>query len=202
LYGLSSEVVAEDQSRRILAAASIVFARFGYNATSVLSIIESAGVSRRTFYDLFAGKADAFGAAHEEAFAVFAERVRLACEYEREWPVKVARAVEAAVEWAAANPSRARLIVAEPFTVGTQRACCYDLLVSRFTPSLRPGRVACKTELSPSLEEALLVSASALVASRLEPKRIGSLSALTPHIAEFLLTPYLGAEKARRQARG
>ncbi len=45
---------------RIIAAASLLFLRDGYAATSVESIASSAGVSKRTFYARFTGKSEAF----------------------------------------------------------------------------------------------------------------------------------------------
>jgi len=56
----SNAPVVAHQRRRILAAATEVFGRQGFDRTAVEDIIGPAGVSRRTFYDLFGGKDDAF----------------------------------------------------------------------------------------------------------------------------------------------
>jgi AcrR family transcriptional regulator len=194
--------VAEDQRRRVLAAVPAALARFGYEGAAVASIIEPAGISRRTFYDLFDGKADAFTAAHEEALALLWARAHPACEREREWPRRVVAAVEAVAEWVAANPLRAHLLVVEPLTAGPGVGYCHDALVSRFAPSLRQGKTACRVDLPPSYEEILLGGISGVVASRLAQGKAASLPTIAPQLAEFLLTPYLDGAEARRIARG
>lgn len=53
-HGLSRGVVAEDQRRRVLAAAAELFAERGYAALSIRALCARAGVSVSTFYANFA----------------------------------------------------------------------------------------------------------------------------------------------------
>lgn len=200
LYGLSSEAIAEDQRRRILAAVGEAVSQRGYHATAVLHIIEPAAVSRRTFYDLFVGKDEAFCAAHSEALALVAERMRFAAEREREWPYEVAAAVAAALRWAATEPSRAHLIVSEPFTAGPRPAFCRDRFIARFAPPLRRGRTYSTAELPAVLETGLLGGVVGVVMARLSRGSPASLLDLVPDLIEVILNPYLGGVEARRIA--
>jgi AcrR family transcriptional regulator len=59
------EVVAESQRERVLVATADAVAEKGYNNASVADVIERAGISRRSFYEHFANKEDAFLAAYD-----------------------------------------------------------------------------------------------------------------------------------------
>src|SRR5437870_1892114 len=59
-HGLSREVVRASQELRIVVATAEVVAAKGYAATTVASIVERAGVSSKTFYELYADLEEAF----------------------------------------------------------------------------------------------------------------------------------------------
>ncbi|MGW6625514.1 TetR/AcrR family transcriptional regulator [Nocardia sp. NPDC055002] len=59
-HDLSREDVREAQRARVVAAAIELFADLGYSQTKVQDITNSAGVSRKTFYELYANKEDVF----------------------------------------------------------------------------------------------------------------------------------------------
>ncbi len=156
----------------------------------MLNIIGSAAVSRRTFYDLYRDKADAFCTVHGETLARLGREVDRACAAEPEWPRGVAAAIAAALSWAAAEPSRAHLLVGEPFS-GPRRGYCHDPLIARFSPHLRRGRAYGQTQLPPGLEELLLGGLAGLAATRLRTGRQAELPGLAADCTEFVLSPYL-----------
>jgi AcrR family transcriptional regulator len=55
-----AEVVEEEKRDRLYRAAEPLFERYGYRKTTVEEICRSAGMSKRTFYELFDDKADLF----------------------------------------------------------------------------------------------------------------------------------------------
>lgn len=63
-HGLTRQEVAAAQRRRLVSATAEVVAELGYGATTVAAIIARAGVSRKTFYEQFADKEEAFLAAY------------------------------------------------------------------------------------------------------------------------------------------
>jgi AcrR family transcriptional regulator len=192
--------VAADQHRRIVAAVGEAISRWGYDGIVVEQIIGLAGVSRRTFYDLFTSKGDAFRVAHAEALALLADEVGAACEGRSELPGKVGAAIPAALEWAARERCRASLVAGGPFSAGPHAAYCHDRLVTHFAPGFRRGRRAPAIAVSPTQEEALLAGLAGIVAARLRSGQAASLPPLAPELVEFALTPYLGAGEARRSA--
>lgn len=62
-HGLTREEVERAQRARILSALADTMAQRGYADTPVSAIIDAAGVSRETFYQLFSSKEDCFAAA-------------------------------------------------------------------------------------------------------------------------------------------
>ncbi len=74
--------VAQNQRERILAAVADVVSVVGYGEMSVEDVIVTAGVSRRTFYEHFSNKHDAFLAAYDTVVAQLLGGVRHAYESE------------------------------------------------------------------------------------------------------------------------
>src|SRR4051794_6979537 len=66
-HGLSRDEVAAQQRNRLLAATVDVVAELGYPETRVVDIIKRAGVSRKTFYELFEDKESCFLATFDVA---------------------------------------------------------------------------------------------------------------------------------------
>ncbi|GAA4671051.1 TetR family transcriptional regulator [Gordonia humi] len=67
-HGLEREDVLASQRRRIFRAALDCVAENGFAGTSIAAIVAGAGVSRRSFYELFADKVDCVGAALDFAY--------------------------------------------------------------------------------------------------------------------------------------
>src|SRR5690242_20639418 len=75
-HGLSREHVVANQRQRILGATLRAAAERGYAGMHVEDIIRGAGVSRRTFYEQFANKQEAFLAAFDMSAALLLAAVR------------------------------------------------------------------------------------------------------------------------------
>src|SRR6202020_1571348 len=77
-HGLSRDHVQADQRQRILDAVADVSSLAGYQEMSIEAICVDAGVSRRTFYDLYSGKEEAFLAAYDAVAARLTDELRAA----------------------------------------------------------------------------------------------------------------------------
>lgn len=197
---LPAEVVVAEQRRRIATGLCGAIDRYGYEAATVRDVIEPVGISRRTFYELYGEKAAVFRVVHEEAIASLGTAVRRACGATPEWPAAVAAGIDAALSWAATDPLRARLALADPHSVGSHLRHCQGRLVRRFNRCLRRGRPDADAELPRRLEAMLLAGSAGAIAEALRDGRAADLPALGPALAEFVLTPYLGTAEARRVA--
>jgi hypothetical protein len=142
--------------------------------------------------------ADAFGA----AFARLQVRIEHAClgEGPFDWPVQVAAAVREALAFAAADPAAADVLTNEALAMGKAGFARYDRMLDHFAADLRRGRAErAEGERLPAITEKAMVGGVAmLIAQRLDRGRATELPNLAPEAIQFVLTPYVGIEEARR----
>ncbi len=93
--------------------------RRGYAGASVSEVIAEAGVSRRTFYDYFEDRNDCFRAAIEDVQETLLGRVRTSLAESVEIRPWIAALTEI-VSFAAAEPDRARFLMAESMGGGAE----------------------------------------------------------------------------------
>ncbi|MFD4351367.1 TetR/AcrR family transcriptional regulator [Nocardia sp. NPDC058518] len=72
-HDLSRDDVRETQRARVVATAIELFADHGYSQTNVQDITKGAGVSRKTFYELYANKEDVFLDAYQAVGVLIGE---------------------------------------------------------------------------------------------------------------------------------
>src|SRR6202035_430764 len=119
-HGLLPSFVAANQRERILSAVAQAAAELGYVEMSVEAIIARAGVSRRTFYEHFRNKEDAFLAAYEAAVHKQARYIRRA--YFRQTGVRerLRAGIGAYLQSMASEPELARMCIVEVLAAGPQ----------------------------------------------------------------------------------
>ena len=134
------------------------------------------------------------------AFARLQVRIETACTAESEWPEQVAAGIRAALAFAAADPDSAQLLTNGAMAAGREGFARYDRMIAHFGERLLPGRaLRPEGERLPEVTEKAMVGGLAmLIANHLDTDRAAELPALAPEAIQFVLTPYLGAEDARR----
>ena len=116
--GLDRETVARHQRVRLYGAMIEAVGANGYAGTSVSQLIELAGVSRRTFYELFANKQECFLATYD---IIAARGIKRVTEAYRTTPGWLERLQAAFVAFAAEiedEPKAAKLAIVEALGVG------------------------------------------------------------------------------------
>src|SRR5260221_8924211 len=81
----------------------------GYAAATVSDLTKQAGISRTTFYELFADKEACFLAAYDNAFDAVVRRISIAYEAEERWPDRARAGRATLLEALVADPAQARL---------------------------------------------------------------------------------------------
>jgi AcrR family transcriptional regulator len=118
-HGLDRASVLDIQRERLLRAMVEVVAQLGFHAASVEKVIRQAGMSRRTFYDVFVDKHDCFLAAYDDvadhAVAYTAEATGSA-GFPRE---RLERFVRAFLGFWAEEPAAARTCIVEVMAAGS-----------------------------------------------------------------------------------
>jgi AcrR family transcriptional regulator len=125
-HGLPRSVADRIQRDRLLKAIVEVVAEQGYQNSAVEKVVIRSGVSRRTFYDLFANKDDAILAAYREISTSILAVVEAAYAQGRSPAERLERAVRAFLEFWAEHPEQACFCVDEVSAAGAGRACHAD----------------------------------------------------------------------------
>jgi hypothetical protein len=143
-----------------------------------------------------------FGSVFEAAFARLQVTLLEACRHERGWPAKVAAAVAAGLEFAAADPAAAGVLTNGALAEGADGIARHERLVAYLAEGLLPGREERPDgrRLPDVTERAMAGGLVIMVAMRLDQGREGELPALAIEAIQFVLTPYLGVDEARRAA--
>ncbi|MCW3002275.1 MAG: TetR/AcrR family transcriptional regulator [Conexibacter sp.] len=135
-HGLSREFIAGNQRERLLDAMANVVAEKGYAATRVVDITDYAGVSRKTFYELFTDKEDCFLAAYDAITALLMDKMArgLGAVTEDTWEAKVGALLGAFLRFLAAEPAFARMCIVEVLGSGPRGLARRDAAVEAFYP--------------------------------------------------------------------
>jgi AcrR family transcriptional regulator len=190
----------ESQRERLLAGIAQAVAANGYRATTITQIVKVASVSSRAFYELFDSKEECFLEAFDAVVAHLEDLVVEAAREEPDWSHQVIAALRAALRFFTEEPDLARLCLVEPVTATPVTATRFrDVVIDR-SRALKPGRLerGGDEELPDSTEDSLLGGLIALVSRSLLTGSPDSLEDLLPDLLDFVLSPYLGPEGARK----
>ncbi|MGH2878778.1 MAG: TetR family transcriptional regulator [Solirubrobacteraceae bacterium] len=200
--GIGSADISGLQRARIVAAAIDIVAERGAVNVSVGDIVARSGVSRRTFYELFADREECLAVALEESLAAAEQTVVCACEPRQRWQERVRAGLIASLSFLDAHPAMARLLLVESpaFDAQAQRRRAETL--ARLAAVVDEGR-----ELSRGVYEPPRLTAEGAVGAVLSiaqssvtgPGRSEPLVALAGPLMSMIVLPYLGAAAARRE---
>ncbi len=200
-HGLSREQVAASQRERLLAAIAHVVANDGYRKTTITEIVKAASVSSRAFYEHFDSKEDCFLAAFDAVVDHLHDLLHEATAAADDWPHEAIAALRAGLQFFAGNPDLARLCLVEPVLATPRIAERFRDAIMAGVPFLAAGRSERPegAELPASTEDSL-IGGLAVLASRQIVSDPTRLTSLLPDAVEYLLSPYLGADRARELA--
>lgn len=135
-HGLSRAFIASNQRERLLDAIANVVAEKGYAATRVADITEYAGVSRKTFYELFTDKEDCFLAAYDAITALLMDRMArgLTAVAGESWERQVSALLGEFLRFLAAEPAFARMCIVEVLGAGPRGLAKRDASIEAFFP--------------------------------------------------------------------
>jgi AcrR family transcriptional regulator len=201
-HGLPAEFVERNQRQRLLASLVRGVAEDGYNAVTITSLTEGAGVTTRTFYKYFESVEGCYLASFDLGVEELGESLAAAWSEDRPWPLRVRSAIAAALDFFAGSPALAALLLTEPFVAGQTISRHYQEQLARMVPYLREGRaLAGDGDLLPeTTERGLLGSLASQIGRKASAGEADQLPGLLPELTQFVLTPYLGPTEARRRS--
>ncbi len=199
-HGFSREQVAHNQRERLIAGLATAVAEKGYRAVTITDITKQARVSRRVFYENFEGKEECFLAAFEVVVGHIRELAGEAVATSDDWPQRAIAAAGTVLSFFAEEPDLARLCLVESQAAGPAVSARFHEAVHEVVPYLEQGRSerGGERELPATTEESTIGALVMLTSRKVAAGEAGQLEDLLPDVAEFILTPYLGAEEAAR----
>jgi AcrR family transcriptional regulator len=197
---LSREFIAQHQRARIIAALAEETVAKGYRAVTVADIVSRAGIARNTFYENFSSKEDCFLAAQDYAVEEALRRVVEAAGAVESWPARVDAGLAAFLGYVAEEPALARTCVVEALSAGPDSLARYERSLQEFGPLFRIGRKVSPhgDRLPDTLEETIIGGIFWVIYQRIILGQTEQIEELLPDLVEFALTPYIGADAAKR----
>lgn len=201
-HGLSRTFVVRNQRDRILKAVAESVYETGFAQMSVEDVVRRAGISRRTFYEQFANKDEAFLAAFDEAAAQLLEGVRCAYAEERAFPARVIAGYRAFLELLALSPEFANMCIVEVLAAGPTAVAKRTAVMQDFAriihENAHEGRRAKPVPLLTA--ETIVGGIYETIFRKIAADRSQELPQLLPDVVEFTLLPYVGERRARTAA--
>ena len=188
------------QRKRVLAGMARATVELGYRDLSVRDVLERAGVSSTTFYELFESKEDCFLATFDATAARLHDRLDTATrDCTGSWHERLPLALEGLLDFVAAEPEAASILIVDSRAACPAALARRDDLLDRFACCLdsQVRAEASPGELPSALTAAGVVGGiDALLYSRLTGGEAGNLESLLPSLIYFAMLPYEGHEAA------
>jgi AcrR family transcriptional regulator len=190
--------VTESQRNRIHQAMIEVVAARGYPETRVVDVIRVAGVSRKTFYELFDSKEDCFLAAYDVLLDNLLGESGEAFESKlgNPWSERISAALERLLQHLAEHPEEARFAIVEVLAAGPKALARRDAALRQFTGFLEAGRSETSVELPGITSLAVAGGINELLYSEILHGAISRLPSRLPDLMFWVALPFLGAEGA------
>lgn len=196
-HGLPREAVTESQRTRIHRAMIEVVSERGYPETRVVDVIGVAGVSRKTFYELFDSKEDCFLAAYDILLGNLIGEAGDAFESTAgAWPERIRAALETLLEHLADHPAEARFAIVEVLAAGPKALARRDAALRQFTGFLESGRSESSVDLPGITAIAVAGGVNELLYSEILHGASARLPSRIPDLMFWITLPYLGPEGA------
>ena len=194
--------IAHVQRARVLSATAALAVEQGVAATSVTAIVRRAGVSRRTFYELFTSAEDSVVAAAEDALALLHARVEQAYDPAAPWHVRIRAGLVELLRFLDQEPLAGRLLVVESLGAGPAAIRRREQWLAPLYTAVDAGRAehARGQELPRFTAQGVVGGALSIIHTRMLPRsEAAPLVELASPLMSMIALPYLGAAAARRE---
>jgi AcrR family transcriptional regulator len=203
-HGLPREFVLGNQRQRILAAVAEAVSDVGYAAMTVEDIIKAAGVSRRTFYEHFKSKEEAFLVSYDDISAQLMQAVEVAFNRTDSFVTRVEDCMSAFLTLLAAEPAYANMCIVEVLVAGQSAIERRDAVMRQFTELIDRGASdeLPKSARPPELtSETLVGGVHEVIYARVLRGETAQLPNVLPDLTFSVLLPYVGREVATAEYR-
>jgi AcrR family transcriptional regulator len=192
--------IAELQRSRLVNAAVAVASEHGYGEISATAVVARAGVSRKTFYELFDSCEDCLLAVLEEAFAQMASVAGPAYEEQDRWSERLRAALLALLEFLESERDMGAFALSYLVGYGPRSPVLRARVLRRLQRVVEEGHSQAKPshKLPPLTAEFVVGGVLAVIHARLQsgPQRMG---AVVNPLMWMIVLPYLGPTVAGKE---
>jgi AcrR family transcriptional regulator len=189
------------QRSRMVEAVASVAAEIGVGNLTVAHVVSRAGVSRRTFYELFEDCEDCVLAAFDDGVARAWRRLERVNVASVRWQDRIRARLLALLQFFDEEPALARFLLVESLAAGAKTLALRQRLNAVLVQAIDEAR-----EHSPGAREAPVLSAegavgaaTAVIHARLVEDSQRPLVELVNPLMSMLVLPFLGTAAARRE---
>lgn len=178
-----------------------VVAERGYPETRVVDVIAVAGVSRKTFYELFASKEDCFLATYDLLLGNLLGDTGRGFESRpgAPWPERIGAGLKKLLSELASHPDEARFAIVEVLAAGPKALARRDAALRQFTGFLDAGRSETSVELPGITSLSLAGGINELLYSEILHGATARLPSRLPDLMFWITLPFLGPERAAEE---
>ncbi len=198
---LARKQVSEIQRARLLSAMVEVVCERGAGNATVARVVERAGVSRRTFYELFDDREGCFMAAFEEGLARVSGYVLEAYDPDARWAVRLRSALTGLLGFLTYERGVGQLLIDGSLGAGPIALERRKCVLAQIITVVDEGRKELKrgADLPPLTAEGVVGGAFAVIHTRLMDDHDAALFGLVGPLMAMIVLPYLGPAGARRE---
>jgi AcrR family transcriptional regulator/DNA-binding MarR family transcriptional regulator len=192
---------ASERRGRLLSATFSLVGELGYEGVSARSVSERAGMSNRTFYEVFSDREDCFLAAFNYAVEGLELEMRAGWESEPGWTARVRVALTALLRALDREPAVRRLVFVEALAAGPRVLARRARVLESLAGAIDEGRVNAQAPAGlPALTAEGVVGATfGVIHARLLELRPDPLVELLGPLMATIVLPYRGSRAAAQE---
>jgi AcrR family transcriptional regulator len=191
----------EIQRARLIAAMVDVSAERGASNATVAHVVQRAGVSRRTFYEIFPDREACFLAAFDDAVVRSSRYMLDAYDPGARWVQRVRSALTGLLWFLDVERCAGRLLIVGSLVAGTRVLERRRRVLAQIVAVVDEGRTEAKTGIEPPslTAEGIVGGVFSVLHERLTAGDPGRLVQLTGQLMSMIVLPYLGPVAAREE---
>lgn len=198
---MATEQVSAMQRSRLLAAAVGAVGQFGWEGATVARITERAGVSRRTFYELFENREECLLALLESVVAQIAAEIQTQTPAGSSWGERVRNGLWAILCFFDREPALAHACLVESRRGGGLALEYRQEVIDHLVEIVDEGRGECSSsgDVAPLTAQGVVGGVFEVLYSHLVKAPGEPLRGLLGQLVGMVVLPYLGGAAAQRE---